>query len=243
MNPLTSAVRNHHAKLAQTLSHYVDALAGSPSTDGDGLVTFLKTEILPHAKSEESHLYPVADLLVRQFARPTATMTVDHEYISDYTTEIERTVQAIHNTQTAERPVLEDRLRRLAIELGALFKVHLAKEERVYLPLFEQHLAEGRQRELLKEVHESYQHETQTHEVPKILDVREIVPRERHPLIFGTFENLEPGESFLLVNDHDPKPLYYQFQAERNGKFSWEYAEQGPEVWRVRIGKPVEQAA
>jgi len=69
------------------------------------------------------------------------------------------------------------------------------------------------------------------------IDVRAIVPRERHPLIFNTFHDLAPGASFLLVNDHDPKPLYYQFQAEHGGKFKWEYLESGPDVWKVRIGK------
>jgi uncharacterized protein (DUF2249 family) len=69
------------------------------------------------------------------------------------------------------------------------------------------------------------------------LDVRTIGPRERHPLIFATFDALESGGAFLLVNDHDPKPLYYQFSAERQGQFSWEYLEQGPETWRVRVGK------
>jgi len=56
---------------------------------------------------------------------------------------------------------------------------------------------------------------------PKLLDVRMLIPAERHRLIFETYENLNPGESFLLVNDHDPKPLYYQFEAEHNGQFSW----------------------
>ena len=69
------------------------------------------------------------------------------------------------------------------------------------------------------------------------LDVRAIAPRERHPLIFGTFDALAPGESLELVNDHDPKPLYYQFKAESQAGFSWEYLEEGPEVWRVAIGK------
>jgi uncharacterized protein (DUF2249 family) len=45
------------------------------------------------------------------------------------------------------------------------------------------------------------------------------------------------------VNDHDPKPLYYQFQAEIGPKFEWQYLEQGPEVWRVRIGRPATAAA
>ena len=69
------------------------------------------------------------------------------------------------------------------------------------------------------------------------VDVRAVAPPHRHTLIFQTFEALKPGETFVLVNDHDPKPLYYQFQAERAGEFKWEYTEQGPEVWRVLIGK------
>ena len=71
----------------------------------------------------------------------------------------------------------------------------------------------------------------------KILDVREITPRERHSLIFQTFAELPAGTAFVLVNDHDPKPLYYQFSFEHAGQFTWDYKEQGPEVWRVRIGK------
>jgi len=69
------------------------------------------------------------------------------------------------------------------------------------------------------------------------LDVRNLIPRERHPLIFRTFDALAPGDAFVLVNDHDPKPLFYQFQAESGGQFNWVYLEQGPEVWRVAIGK------
>lgn len=67
------------------------------------------------------------------------------------------------------------------------------------------------------------------------VDVRTIAPRERHPLIFATFRSLAAGEAMELVNDHDPRPLYYQFQAEMPGKFSWDYLENGPDVWRVRI--------
>lgn len=69
------------------------------------------------------------------------------------------------------------------------------------------------------------------------LDVRPLAPRERHALIFETFDALAPGEAFELLNDHNPKPLYSQLQAARSGQLSWEYLEEGPEVWRVRIGK------
>lgn len=76
---------------------------------------------------------------------------------------------------------------------------------------------------------------TQTVEI----DVRQLAPRERHPRIFGLWETLEDGGSLLLVNDHDPLPLYYQFAVENAGGFRWEYLEQGPEVWQVRIAKGV----
>jgi uncharacterized protein (DUF2249 family) len=69
----------------------------------------------------------------------------------------------------------------------------------------------------------------------RALDVREIAPRVRHPLIFSTFDDLRPGESFVLINDHDPKPLFYQFQAERDGQFRWDYLANGPEEWQVQI--------
>ncbi len=71
--------------------------------------------------------------------------------------------------------------------------------------------------------------------VKSTVDVRSIEPRLRHPLIFDTFEALADGEILLLVNDHDPAPLRYQFEAERSHQFSWNYIEQGPEVWQVHI--------
>lgn len=69
------------------------------------------------------------------------------------------------------------------------------------------------------------------------LDVRVIPPREKHPTIFSTFGALQPGESFVLVNDHDPVPLRYQLEAQQAGRYGWEYLEQGPAVWRVRISR------
>lgn len=73
------------------------------------------------------------------------------------------------------------------------------------------------------------------------LDVRTIVPRERHPLIFTRLDALSPGEALLLVNDHDPKPLRYQLMAERPEQFSWEPQMEGPEEWRIRISRVAEQ--
>lgn len=68
-----------------------------------------------------------------------------------------------------------------------------------------------------------------------IVDVREIPHGRRHPRIFTRFGRLAPGESFVLVNNHDPKPLRREFEAAHPGGFSWEYVESGPEQWQVRI--------
>jgi len=53
----------------------------------------------------------------------------------------------------------------------------------------------------------------------------------------SAYQDLAPDTGFVLVNDHDPEPLRYQFEAEHAGQFTWLYLESGPEVWRVRIGR------
>ena len=56
-------------------------------------------------------------------------------------------------------------------------------------------------------------------------------------MIFHTFEALQPGEALELVNDHDPFPLRNQFNFMKRGQFSWDYLEEGPQLWRVRIAR------
>lgn len=72
-----------------------------------------------------------------------------------------------------------------------------------------------------------------------ILNVTLLEPREKHPTIFARFDLLNEGESLTIHNDHDPKPLYYQLLGERGNVFTWEYLEEGPEWWKVRISKKI----
>ena len=72
-----------------------------------------------------------------------------------------------------------------------------------------------------------------------ILNVTLLEPRQKHPTIFVRFDELNPGESLTIHNDHDPKPLYYQLLGERGNIFNWEYLEEGPESWKVRISKKI----
>lgn len=70
-----------------------------------------------------------------------------------------------------------------------------------------------------------------------ILNVTLLEPRQKHPTIFVRFDELAEGESLTIHNDHDPKPLYYQLLGERGNIFVWEYLEQGPELWKVKMTK------
>ncbi|WP_296706065.1 DUF2249 domain-containing protein [Rhodoblastus sp.] len=81
-----------------------------------------------------------------------------------------------------------------------------------------------------------------SNENASIVDVRALPPAQRHAKIFQLVDELESGRSFTLVNDHDPKPLYYQLEAEYPRQFSWTYLERGPDVWQVEIGKLAEAA-
>jgi len=69
------------------------------------------------------------------------------------------------------------------------------------------------------------------------VNATEYPPHLKHKVIFTTFGNLAPGEAMLLVNDHDPVPLKFQFESMHSGEYTWEYIEQGPVTFQVRIGK------
>ncbi|HRP56407.1 DUF2249 domain-containing protein [Agriterribacter sp.] len=68
-------------------------------------------------------------------------------------------------------------------------------------------------------------------------DLRPFPPTERHEMFYKAFADIQPGEAFEFINDHDPKPLYYQMEAESKEPFKWEYLQKGPEEWKVRVVK------
>ena len=212
-----------------------------------------------HHGKEEGMLFPELEAKgIPKEGGPIGVMLIEHEEGRELR---RRMIEAASNlAEEANRQQFVTSAR----EYINLLRQHIWKEDNVLFQMAQQVLTEAddaalverferHEREHIGEgVHERYHHlvheleeeflsqESATDErqkAEKVLDVRNIPPRDRHPLIFQTFEALKPGESFILVNDHDPKPLYYEFHYERHGQFTWEYLEQGPEVWRVRIGK------
>lgn len=235
MPTVQEAMHNHHQEMVATLDKLVTGLLeASQPTNPTGLVEFLNHELMPHAEGEEAHLYPAVDPLIKAHGSATATMSVDHEFIGNYVREIESTTAALQSTANGDKAALRQRLQQLALQLQGIFLLHLEKEERIYLPLFNQYVPQEEQERILNDMHESG---TNQSAVKTVIDVRQVPPPQRHPLIFQTFHDLEAGEAFRLINDHDPKPLYYQFKFELERQFTWEYVESGPQVWQVIVGK------
>lgn len=75
------------------------------------------------------------------------------------------------------------------------------------------------------------------------LDLRQTALPQRSSLLFSHCAALLPGQTLQLINDHDPEPLNVQFQLRSPGLFNWTYLEQGPQQWRVEIGKSAAAAS
>jgi uncharacterized protein (DUF2249 family) len=77
----------------------------------------------------------------------------------------------------------------------------------------------------------------------KVLDLREIPRPQRHALVFDCLNRLPAGETFTLVNDHDPVPLRNQIEMRFPNESAWEYVERGPETFRIRITRTAARAS
>jgi uncharacterized protein (DUF2249 family) len=77
----------------------------------------------------------------------------------------------------------------------------------------------------------------------RTLDLRQTPRERRHSTVFYAFDTLGLGESFLLVNDHDPRPLRAQMEQLRPGEVSWEYELQGPHEFRIKVSRVAPSAA
>lgn len=233
-----ATIRAHHDRLGRTMSDHaltigrsIDRLT-SPAPRRDVLVAFCTEEVLPHAMAEEKTLYRVAGDLPR-IRLLVQAMQGEHLTLRELTGDL-----AAAGTQ--------GEIIGLAAALNAVFQSHLVKENEILLPaLIDAGVDLAALLDGMHEVlgaagggdHQPIQRPAAAGPAPE-LDVCALPPAQRHERIFATFYGLTEGTAFMLVNDHDPKPLYYQFAAEHPGEFTWDYTESGPELWRVRIGRP-----
>jgi len=70
---------------------------------------------------------------------------------------------------------------------------------------------------------------------PVIVDLRPMIPPERHATVFAALDALDPGGTFVLINDHAPTPLLHRIEQTWPDRFTIEFLRDGPEVWQVAI--------
>ena len=247
------AIRAHHQQLELALAGAAVQVSDAAERLGDAgrfrdqLMTLLRGEILPHAAAEERTLYAAAADSERT-ALLVQAMVDEHR----------RLETLVDDLGTARTPVA---MASLATAVRALFEAHLVKENDILLPAL---VTEGVDLAgLLSGMHEilgapDHEHAPASVEEngscgcgcgcghadavdsgsePSDLDVRSLPHALRHEQIFAAVNTLAPGEFFVLANDHDPKPLRFQFEAQAPGTIGWEYLAEGPDVWRVRISR------
>ncbi|MDQ0687383.1 uncharacterized protein (DUF2249 family) [Streptomyces achromogenes] len=216
------AIRAVHQQLRIGLAAFTESepVAGSRNVVHTALADFCTGELRRHLAAADRALYAAASgaaetrLLVRALRITTAALDahIDALATTDDTT-----------SGTAIAEVIE-----------AVLAVHLAAEEMVLLPALAA-LPGADLPALVTDMLTLLAGGELDH--PPVLDVREIPHGRRHPRIFALYARLGPSEGFVLVNNHDPKPLRREFEATHPGTHTWDYLESGPEIWRVRIGK------
>jgi hemerythrin-like domain-containing protein len=168
MGQASEVIHRHHQQLVSTLSDQVAAIVeGRPEADPCALVAFLKHDLLPHDLGEELYLYPALDPVMKAHAQATAALSIDHEYIQGYVDWIEETTEELETADEQEKPALHALLHRLCLQLEAVLQLHMAKEEKVYLPLFELYTPKEDQQHILSEMHETLSEEPGKERIPE----------------------------------------------------------------------------
>jgi iron-sulfur cluster repair protein YtfE (RIC family) len=145
MATLPQIVRDEHRELvarSELLRTGADSI-GSASTEAlreevGQAYTFLVHQLIPHAQAEEQVLYPAVGRLLRA-VEATETMSRDHLEVIRLTQELEALRLHLFYAPVSESD--EQALRRVLYGLYAIIKLHLAKEEEIYLPLLEARLS------------------------------------------------------------------------------------------------------
>ena len=128
---LTEIIKHEHVELLRGVESIREAGDLIGATEDrvwrgrvDEVLEFLQHRLIPHARSEEEHLYPNVGRLMGS-ADATRTMTRDHVEVAELTRQLERAMEEPDPRM----------LRRLLYGLYHIITLHFAKEEEIYLPL------------------------------------------------------------------------------------------------------------
>ena len=190
-----------------------------------------------HHQREEDSLFP--RLEKHDITEPPAIMKMDH-------VEFRKRKKELYQLARNPRDYDFDEFQKKIIELGEYLsrelESHIFKEDNILYQIGLQVLSpeewEAAKKECDKIGYCCFTPEDQKKEKEIVeLDLRPMPPSERHEKIFQTWDVLKPGETLRIINDHDPKPLHYQYEAEYKNQYEWEYEQSGPKDWMIKIKK------
>lgn len=186
----------------------------------------------PHYQREEQVLFP--QLESRGVSGPPRIMRLEHEDLRNSKHELEELTEAADKMDFG---VFKSRLDTVAKSLVFTLRDHIFKENNILYPTA---LDVIQEQETWREMRAAcdkigYCCFTPESDEVQTLDLRPLPPFQRHERIFQVWDGLGVGQAMRIINDHDPKPLHYQFEAEYTGQYGWEYEQQGPVDWIVRI--------
>jgi hemerythrin-like domain-containing protein len=144
MASITQTLRDEHRELyrqIELLRQTADVINESLTTQAHDRIelsySFLTRQLTAHAKAEELALYPMVQQIMGS-ELSTATMVRDHLEVARLTDELGSL--RVHPSTLTVTSIQAAALRRVLYGLFALLKLHLAKEEEIYLPLLDSKL-------------------------------------------------------------------------------------------------------
>lgn len=240
-------VEQHHAEMAGRLALLTGDVVRAARTDRAQiarreLLSWLRSDLVPHASAEEQTLYPAA-AQVTEARLLVEAMLAEHALIHRLVADLEAAADPVEAAAVARA-------------LETLFGSHLAKENDQLIPILVaspdysvakmltgMHELPGGPADHVEEAptadadHDRHQCACGGHNeagTPE-LDARAVPHAIRHATIFGALDGLRPGAGLLLVADHDPLPLLAQLAQRAPGAFSVAYRDAGPELWRLEL--------
>ena len=243
-HPVHTLMEEHKIILSQLkeLGSIVEKLKEKNSleslgTDLDRLkdISHHLVEAESHYKREEDVLFPMLEK--HNITEPPAIMRMDHVELRKRKPEFFKVTHYAPDYTFGE---FKGKVTELGKYLSQQLESHIFKEDNILYQIALQVLTPEEWTEVKKECDQigycCFTPQDIVKENTTVdLDLRPLLPFERHEKIFQMWEALKPGETLRIINDHDPKPLHYQFEAEYKGQYEWEYEQKGPKDWIVKI--------
>lgn len=145
MATFTQPLKDEHKELLPAIEkifHVADSIGDCSlvviKQDIKEILTFLNTQLFPHAQAEEEVLYPVVGEILGA-SGATETMSNEHLEIKRLARELQTQVSEMEGCDLVSVDQM-NKLRRVLYSLYAVIHMHLNNEEEVYLPLLDGHL-------------------------------------------------------------------------------------------------------